>query len=150
MPKSSEETKTLDVVRTVFDKALQMQPGAKIPIKFSSEAHRESFRVRFYNERKRYAEKYGEILADTVQCTKLTTAGSFYLIIQKAEPMSLPYIVNPDGTTEAIDLEGVCYTEPTPFPQPPSCTPVSDLGSGTETEEERRLRLMREDGLYEE
>jgi len=137
-----------DVVRVVFDSAVEMEPGSRIPIEFGSESQRESFRVRFYNEKRKYAEQFGDIQADTIVCGKHTVNGKLFLIIEKAKPMSMPYIITPSGDMQPIDLSGTCAkgkAEPVTF-EVIECSPTTDLGKGPESDEERRARLMREAG----
>jgi len=142
---------TVDIVRKIFDAAISMPPGSKIPLTFGSDSQRESFRVRFYNEKKRYSEVVGEIEADTLICAKHTAGSRFMLLIEKVVPMSTPFIITPDGSAIEIDL-----TTPTPPPISPVCIPTQlqspptssiNLGSGSETPEQRRQRLMAQDAL---
>ena len=116
MPKPTSQP---DIVKKVFDTIISLEPGSKIPLQFSTPAQRESFRVRFYAEKLRYQEKFGEILANTITCTKQSYGNTFFLIIEKTEPMSAPYIVLPDGSTQAIVLTETSCEPEVPIPTIP-------------------------------
>ena len=143
-------TQSADLVKKIFDTAVSMPPGSKIPIEFGSDSQRESFRVRFYNEKRRYAERFGAIEADTISCSKHTKDSKYYLIIERTKPMSVPYVITPDGQIQTIDLDNICAPTEEPEFITPECDPLQDFGSGSETPEQRRLRLMRQEGLLEE
>jgi len=137
------------IVKDIFDAAVSMPEGSKIPLTFGSESQRESFRVRFYNEKQRYAESFGVAEADTIVCSKHTDleTNTYSLTITKTRPMSTPCIITPDGTVIPIQSSKRNIIPPSPIP--PSCanTPSTktepiDFGSGPETPEQRRQRLM--------
>lgn len=149
---SQSQTTSPNIVKDIFDAAITMPEGSKIPLSFGSESQRESFRVRFYNEKQRYAEAFGMAIADTIICSKHTNteANEFSLIITKTKPMSTPCIITPDGTVIPVPISKR-HAPTSPFPFPSNCptppplstedTPV-DFGSGPETPEQRRQRLM--------
>jgi hypothetical protein len=132
------------IIKDIFDAAITMPEGSKIPITFGSESQRESFRVRFYNEKQRYTENFGAAQADTIICSKYTDSetNTYSLIITKTRPMSTPYIISPDGSMTPIlpSSRDASASTSTSF-TPPLETPV-DFGSGPETPEQRRQRLM--------
>ena len=145
---------TTDIVRKIFDAAISMPYGSKIPLTFSSESQRESFRVRFHNEKRRYAEAVGEIEANTILCAKQTINNKFHLFISKTQPMSTPFIVSPDGSVTEIDLTepispSITITTDSCIPEQPEATTTLNLGSGAETPDQRRQRLMQKDKTFE-
>ena len=123
----TQGTSTQDIVKKVFDSIISLEPGSKIPIQFSSAGQRESFRVRFHREKTKYQEKFGEVQANTINCVKHVINNKLYLIIEKTEPMSVPYIILPDGQTQELDLSDTsCEPTPPPIELPldiPKCIP---------------------------
>lgn len=146
---STSTSTSASTVKDIFDAAISMPEGSKIPLSFGSESQRESFRVRFYNEKQRYAESFGVAQADTIVCSKYTNpeTNEYSLIIAKTRPMSAPCIITPDGNIIPITPSQRNIFAPSPVP--PSCantlstkTEPIDFGSGPETPEQRRQRLM--------
>jgi hypothetical protein len=139
-----QSNESVDYVKRIFDTAIGMVEGSRIPLEFRDEGQRDSFRVRFYNEKKKYSLQFGEIEASAIICQKQTIGNRLLLIIKKVPTMSTPFVITPDGEAIEIDM--------TPELKAPQVDPKFTLnfGAGPESEEDRRKRLMAEEGINED
>jgi len=132
---------TGNYVKGIFDAAVALSPGDAIPIEFSSSAQRESFRTRFYVQKRKYEKVVGTQEASAITAEKKTLNGKFYLMITKNPPISTPFIVRADGSIECItQVPSEEENPPIPIPECPLLSP----------DDERRKRLMELDNQTEE
>lgn len=133
-------------VKTLFDRAIALEPGEKIVLYFTDINSMNSVRTRLFDERTKYSKVFGEEEASSILINRhKIDETKFMLSLTRASAISPPILIKKDGSAEKLDI---FVKSPPPFMDYESLLPP-DTPQKEETDEERMIRLMREDGIDE-
>ena len=116
--------------REIMDQAVTLNSGQRIAVQCASYNEMEALRTNLYKLRAMMLKKHRQ-LAYTLWVSRKIEGDNYFVIVTKETEIKNAVIINPDGSTEPMVRK--------------------DVSTMTgETEDQRIMRLMREDGKTEE
>lgn len=123
--------------KELFDKIIHLGIGQQIAIPCHSRDQMNSMRVSLGRERRRFLDS--GVFDFDILVKSRTTYNNFFVILEKTPPLDAPFIISAEGEiTGRLQEQPILTTVPAPVPQ------------AADTEKERLIKTMREDGLSDE